>query len=215
MRVARLAIAALLAGCGDNGAAPDAPSTAIADAAPDAPLMPCTAGIELIGQFTATSAGSAPQFPVVMPTVGHPDGFDIRVPSWHITHANGMVGDAQVVPDSPVSVAFTGYDAAALNVGLAPLLTSPDIGDGILLDIPRDVGSTVSLQIAQPELTVLMTVDCAGFPPRDESGFAVIAPFSLDCGDVDEGVTFSQFVPDTGEQPKLANGAATMQLVCD
>ncbi len=204
-----IACAALLAGCGDNNAGPDAPVTVIADAAPDAPVMPCTGGIELVGQFLETNSGSPPQIPVVMPTVGHPDGFDIRVSKWHVTH----LGDTELVPDSAVTVTFTGYDAAALNANLAPLLTVPDIGNGdgngALLAFPSDVQDTVHLAITTTDQTAIMDSLSGGLLASDGSGFVAIAPFS-----VTGGVSFFQLSAE-GEI-MLANGAdGAMQLLCE
>ncbi len=199
-----IACAALVAGCGDNAGAPDVPVTVIADAAPDAAVMPCTGGVELVGQFTETSAGDPPEFPVVQPTVGHPDGFDVRVATWHVTHLVGT----ELVPDSAVAVEFTGYDAAALNAGLASMLTQPDI-DGGLLEFAPDVGGDVELELATAGNFVVMDVRCFGLLPVGDAGLPAIAPFGVSCG-----VTFLQIAPDRTITMAHGGGGA-MQLVCD
>ncbi len=202
-----IACAALLTGCGDNGSVPDAPVAVIADAAPDAAVMPCTAGIELVGQFTATNAGSPPEVPVTMPTVGHPDGFDLRVASWHVNHDDE--GDTILIADSAVKLAFTGYDAAVLNTDLAPVLTLPDLGGALFQLLPHSV-LPVTLQIATLDRTAIMTADCGGLLGLDNTGVPTIAPLNLSCS-----VTFSQDAPD-GTLIKLANGNdGAIQLVCD
>ncbi len=114
-----------------------------------------------------------------------------------------------------MTIEFTGYDAAALNAGLAPLLTQPDLS-GALFEILPDISetddvTTVQLQLAIPDQTAIMTVDGGGALSRDASGSPAIAPFGITCG-----VTFSQFVSETDGLIKMANGAdGAMQLVCD